>query len=335
LWYAVFPFSISWILWAGFFALLILWRYSFRYGRPENHAEVTYMAAGIAALCIIGTVFTEIIPVEFVIELQLIRCTWLLNLFVVLYLAHMLRELLSAHTRRATLSAYALLATLIIPRWVIEFSPPQQPTPYPLYIDLDPAWATDSRSALALICGLSLLALLPITAYLVRQARCAQCSRRVMAWVGFAVAGLILPVFVPSHIPDEQRIVTSAWHETLTWIEGHTSPDASFVTPPMLDGFRVQARRPYLGDWKDGTVGIFHNGWAIEWYERMLDLGFDEDSFSFLPLTQERLCGVAEKYDLDYAVVFRESPVEGSPVFENETFMVLPVESLNCSLARQ
>lgn len=149
-------------------------------------------------------------------------------------------------------------------------------------------------------------------------------------WMSFAVIGFAIPGFLPSHIPSEQRITTQNWEEALIWIEQHTPVDATFVTPPTLDGFRVQAKRAQIGDWKDGTVGIFYNGWAIEWYERMLALGFDPETFTFEQMTQERLCAVAERYTADYVVVFSRGAIRGTAIFENEQFQVIPVDQLEC-----
>ncbi len=319
LWYAVFPFSISGLLWAGFGALLGLWVYSFRWGRPANHAQILRMAAGIAILSLIGTVFTELYPVEFVIELQLIRGTWLINLFILLYLAHLIQGWLARGRLRDQALAWGLVMAFAIPRWIIEMHPPDQPTPYPLAVDLD----TPFEAALRPITLLLLVLLAVVVWSTARQ-------RRLAFWAVFALGCLTLPAFLNSEIPARQRITTVAWTDVLDWIERHTPEGALFITPPTLDGFRTRARRAQVGDWKDGTVGIFHNGWAVEWRQRMIDLGFSEQTFSFDPLTTDRLCAAAARYHATYAVVFREWEVAGTPVYENDVLAVLPLSSVPC-----
>ncbi|MFP4324283.1 MAG: hypothetical protein ACLFTK_17640, partial [Anaerolineales bacterium] len=87
LWYAVFPFSVNLLLWVAFAGVVGLWIYSARYAQRETNRQVFWMIQGIVILMIIGTVFTEIFPLEFVIQLQLLRSTWILNMFAMLYLA--------------------------------------------------------------------------------------------------------------------------------------------------------------------------------------------------------------------------------------------------------
>jgi len=324
LWYAVFTFSISGLLSALFAALLVLWVYSFRYGRTSPPAEILRMAGGIAILSVIGTVFTEVYPVEFVIELQLIRGTGLILLFILLYLAHLIRCWLDRGRLRETLLAGGLVMAFAAVRWIIEWHPPSQPTPYPLAVDLDTPWEAALRPFTAL-----LLILLGVLVW--SMSRRAPGQRRLALWAVFSLGCLTLPAFLNSGIPSSQRITTVAWEDVLGWIERHTPEEALFITPPTLDGFRTRARRAQVGDWKDGTVGIFHNGWAVEWRQRMIDLGFSEETFSFEPLTTGQLCEAAARYHATYALVFREWEVEGTPVYENDLFAVLPVNSLPCS----
>ena len=142
LWYAVFPFSISVELWIGFFALAAIWIYSFRYGKSSPlHPQVLRLVSGIVFLAFAATIFSELIPVEFIIELQLIRSTWLINLFIMLYLANMIRELLSENKTRATWLAFGLIAALATPRLILGFFPMAHPTPLParsrLFVKLD------------------------------------------------------------------------------------------------------------------------------------------------------------------------------------------------------
>lgn len=333
LWYAVFPSEMSPWLWVGFFAVLIFWALSFRYGKPKEHHAVVAMVLGIGSLSLIGTIFAEIIPLEFVIELQLIRSTWLINLVILLYFANMIYAQLTSGDRRQVALAFLLIALFAVPRWVIELQPPSQPTPYPLRIDLDTVWHDQYPLLVGIVIALALAGMLWSARRWLRD-RASQLTnaqtRPLLAWFGVTVVFFTIPAFINSNVPDDQVKVTEDWETTLVWIEQNTAQDAYFYTPPTLDGFRVIAKRSHLGNWKDGTVGIFHNGWAIEWRDRMYQMGFVEDEFAFEPLTQDRLCDLAAYYALDYAVVFNEWEIEGDYVYENDSFAVLPTQSLTC-----
>ncbi|NDJ86421.1 MAG: hypothetical protein GYB66_11075 [Chloroflexi bacterium] len=334
LWYAVFPFSISTILWIGFFGLVLLWLYSFRYGKPQQHNKVLRMILGISILCTIGTVFSEVIPVEFIIELQLIRSGWLINLLITFYIANMIRELLVSRRPREAFSAFLLVALLAAPRIAIEFLPMTHPTPYQLYVDFDTSWAREY----GVMYGAALVLLIVLSVWVVWQLIQHKIgptqpvfTRRVVAWFGFsAVIFALLPGLLETEVPSDQMAQTSAWEETLIWVENNTPKDARFMAPPTMDGFRTIAQRSHIGDWKDGTVGIFNNGWAIEWYDLMLDMGFDEDRFAFETMTPDRLCYVASKYETDYAVVDLSWDITGEPVYQNDQFAVVETDATTC-----
>lgn len=333
LWYAVFPFSISLVLWLGFFALLGLWFHSFRYGKSARHTFVLRMVAGISTLCVVGTFFSEVIPLEFMIELQLIRSSWLINLFILIYIANMIREWLNLGDSRKIALAFLLVIALAIPRWFMERIPVLHPTPYPLYVNFDTPWVDRDTATFWVVASGVLAGIVFAVWWTIHRPSATYpkpVSRLMVGWFAVSVSAFVLPAFLDSQIPSEQVQMTKEWEEALVWVEHHTPKDARFVTPPTLDGFRVTAKRPNIGDWKDGTVGIFNNGWAIEWYDVMLDLGFDEDAFAFNPLDQKQLCHVIDKYKVDYAIVFNDWAIEGESEFTNENFAVIPTDRVVC-----
>lgn len=327
LWYAVFPFSVSFVLWLGFLALLAIWVYSFRYGRPAQHEMVLKMVGGIIFLASVGTVFSEIIPIEFMMELQLIRSTWLINLFIMLYMANMIQRWLTSGERKYIRYAFWLLISLASARIIIEWVPVSHPTPYELYADMDTPFFDEHQTTIRvglIVAGLAAL-------ILVRNIITSQHSRLVFRWFGTAMIFFIAPAFMASGVPPEQLKIEDAWEDTLLWIDDNTERDALFVTPPTMDGFRIVARRSHLGNWKDGTVGIFKNSWAIEWYDLMIEMGFNEDEFAFEPMTQDRLCRLVQSYDVDHAVVFNVWEISGQSIYTNEEFSIIPAPELNCS----
>lgn len=330
LWYAIFPFSVNMQLWLLFVAVLGLWVYSARYALPETNRRVLWMMQGIVALFIIGTVFTEFIPLGIVMELQLLRSTWVLNLFAMLYFANMIRAWLRGNRRQVYL-ALGLTFVLAAPRMVLELIPIPQPVPYESYMDFDPM---RDQSRVTVLGAFGLIVLVLTHIYVVRH-MLPQASikdgRRLSGWFVFAIGLFLAPLFINTHVPQKQITTTQAWEETLHWIRDNTPKDASFITPPTMDGFRIEAERAQFSDWKDGTLLIFNAELAEEWLRRMEALGFDEDTFSFAPLTTQQLCKIAHEYQMDYTVVFREWAIEGEVVYQNAVFAVMPTEKLACS----
>ena len=336
LWYAVFPFRITAELWLGFFLLAAIWVYSYRYAKKNSvlHPQVLRLVSGIIFLAFAATIFSEIIPIEFIIELQLIRSTWLINLFILLYLANMIRELLSANKVRATWLAFGLIAALATPRFILGFFPVSHPTPYLLHADFETAWIRDNLllvTPMMILGGVGIMIAVRSMIHSPDTICGYATSRRIQAWFACSVMFFVAPLFMDSNVNSKQVALARDWEQTLTWVAQNTEVDAKFVTPPTLDGFRVGAKRTQLADWKDGTVGIFDNEWAIDWYELMLELGFDEKTFTFKDLSQGQLCHLSQKYDLDYAVVFRDWGIEGEAVYQNDQLAVIPIESLVCT----
>jgi hypothetical protein len=323
LWYVVFPFDLKPILWIGFFAMLALWVVTWRFGKPKQHQQIVKMMAGLGLLCIIAVVFAEFIPVEFVIELQLIRSSWLINFFIMFYLANSVYFLLRSDKRLMLWLAIGLVVALAASRIVMAIFPFTQPTPYFQAMDFRPEWV--GRYELEVLVGVGVLVAVFLWNIWNREAQ------RHRLWFGVAIVAFVIPMFIGTNVPEEQVNKTDDWESTLFWIKDHTPQDAMFFSPPTLDGFRVTAQRPYIGDWKDGTVGIFNNGWAIEWYQLMLDFGFNEEAFAFEPLNTQQVCSIVEKYDVDYAVVFNEWQIDGQAEYTNDTFAVVPAPDLACS----
>lgn len=325
LWYAVFPFSVDPMLYLLMGLITATWLYSFRYGKPRQHGQVLWMMGGILTLCLIGTIFTEVFPVEFVIQLQLIRSSWLLNYFILFYLANMAGALLRRSPQHV-LAAFGLVSALAAARWVLGLFPTTHPTPYRLLVDFNNPWTANLQPVLF---GLLMLPLL-WSVWNIQRHHTPRYAHRFVLWFAFAIAIFTGPMFLDSTIPTSQIKTAENWADVQRWIRYHTRQDATFITPPQLDGFRIGAQRTQLGDWKDGTVGIFDEAWVVEWRTRMVDMGLDETTFAFRPLNQAQLCYVAGKYAMDYAVVFNSWDIAGEAVYTNDSFSVYPVVALDC-----
>jgi len=61
----------------------------------------------------------------------------------------------------------------------------------------------------------------------------------------------------------------NAWIDVQRWIRANTPTDAYVLTPPDLEGFRSYSRRSQFGDWKQGTLSMFHEPFGMEWARRM------------------------------------------------------------------
>lgn len=329
LWYAVFPFSVESHLWLLFFLVMGLWLYSARFASTEVNHQMFWMSQGIFSLLVIGTMFTELYPIEMVIQLQLLRSTWVLNLFAMLYFSNMIALWLRG-SRQQVILALGLTFILALPRVVLELFPLSQPTPYELYQDFDAVRDGSTVTPLGAFGLTVLIASVLGVMWRIMPEQKLRNTRRFMGWFVFAALMFVMPLFVDTAVPSRHAVLTRDWQETQHWIRSNTPKDAYFVTPPTLDGFRVYAQRASFSDWKDGTLLIFNRDLAAEWLDRMEALGFDRKNFNFTPLTQSQLCSIAARYHPDYAVVFLSWQIEGTAIFQNDTFAVLETDTIPC-----
>lgn len=332
LWYAIFPLSLHPVLWAGTALMLGLFIYTWRYGKPQQHDFVWKMMGGVALLGLVGGFFSEIVPVEFVMQLQLIRSTWLINFFIIFYIANLVNILLKRNMKRGIWVAFGLGVIFSAPRLVLGLISVKHPTPYILYADLKPNWSAPYSPFFEIVTIVAFLGCLYVVWAILRQSEAVQLSKQYVGWFGMTLFIFSIGFFLPSGVPPEQLAKNKDWEDTLVWIESNTPQDALFFTPPEMDGFRMIAKRPALTDWKDGTVGVFNSVWLAEWYEFMIEVGFDKESFSFTPLTQTQACTVARKYDTDYIVVEQKWLIEGDSVYANDHFAVISAENLACEM---
>jgi len=117
--------------------------------------------------------------------------------------------------------------------------------------------------------------------------------------------------------------------DMFAWIRANTPKEATFLTPPQMERFRLGAERPIVVDWK-GSAYVPSE--LVEWYRRLEDVsgrrGFkrDDDIYDgYGALDAERVERLKQKYGIDYVVVGRgkERDLPGKVVYQNGRFTVL------------
>lgn len=114
------------------------------------------------------------------------------------------------------------------------------------------------------------------------------------------------------------------------WIREHTDRDSRFLQPPLMERFRITARRAIVVDWKSPPI---LPGELLEWYERLGTVagrpGFQtarEVATGYDAMDSARLRALRARYAIDYAVVRkgRERVLKDWPVaYANPGFAVL------------
>lgn len=93
-----------------------------------------------------------------------------------------------------------------------------------------------------------------------------------------AVLGLGLARFIERPYPWLASGEETAWLEVQRWAQSQSEPDARFITPPYLSGWRVGSHRSTFGELKDGALLFYAGEPVLVWEVRMDTLGFGVDA---------------------------------------------------------
>ncbi len=342
------------LIWPLFFAASFLRGFLKREG---IHQTVWLLMGGILFLFLLGTVFSEVLPVAAVIQLQFFRSHRFFVLLAILYFSHYLvrrfheegswdGRIFVGALLAAFLSSKMILCTLLAlidnfrKRWirtlalgglmVMSLIPrPVQPALLDRLFHLD--------AAFLLACA--------GTWFFLNQ-------RKKSAVIGFVYASFLILILIPTYWRIERPFlknpvgtlarqiewpwtsrIPAAYEAFFQWVRGHTDPGALFLTPPQalfVKYFSVETRRSEVLS-LEGSVSATSFAYALEWQKRMQDFdGFPIESFEerYLQLPPERLKELKERYAFDYFVTLKGATALDWPIaFQNEEIIAYRVPS--------
>lgn len=248
---AVFPFSWSFDDYFRFLLLVYVFVLSWKH-RPESrlHTVVLGCGAGVLAMFILGTVFSELIPAPLFMQLQLFRSSVFLLILVIVYVANFLLVELASDEPLFSKAAAAFASVGVF------------------YKGLAESWQ---------FCTVGFLAL---TVWLIIRrsvrGKAITPSSVVLAIVVLLCAVASIALLQRGSLPKIGDVTERQWTDVQIWAKRNTDRNAVFIVPPFCPGFRNQSERSIYGDWKDGTMGFWSVPFAREWLHRMERLGFDK-----------------------------------------------------------
>ncbi|MBI1193483.1 MAG: hypothetical protein GC205_09935 [Bacteroidetes bacterium] len=301
--YHVFPFT--WPL-DGWLRALLFWvgialvQRGRKPSPKDQLVQATWFAVGIMA--VLGTVFSEFIPLSLPIQFQFFRSypfAFMLGMIV------FARGMVDAARGDLSWKIALLAAVLAAPAW-LEMDPLK-------YAAMLGTWAVLLATAL----------------YGVRVLHW-PLPRMVIA--PMAVVMLMVPVSLflrGFHIDNQQE---AQWVAVQQWARDKTPLDAGFIVPPGQRGFRVDSHRTVYVDWNDGTQNFFNQAFGPAWLERMKNVGFSGDPATmdqgYRALTEANFQGIATELPASsqvYAVLFRPTDQPFPVVFQNDKYLVVRV----------
>jgi hypothetical protein len=300
----VFPFSWGIKNFIEIFAIMAAFVVSWKH-RPGafHHRAVLSFVGAILMMWVIGTVFTELLPLSIVIQIQLFRSTTFLIYFALMYIANYV--VMELRTQRLGLHT-AVAGVLVI---------------VALY-DVD-------HSKMAMLPLLALLALVVLYQQVRRRVLPSQELTLMIAGLALAV-GVVLALQRPHvSIANTQN---DQWLDVQRWAKRSTNVADVFIVPPDTNGFRVESERAIYGDWKDGTQMFFNPEFGYQWFERMQKLGYTGpdtlvedykrvDQAAFTDIAR----GARNQQHAVYVIMYTDRTLTFPEVYHNKSFAVYQV----------
>lgn len=125
------------------------------------------------------------------------------------------------------------------------------------------------------------------------------------------------------------------WLEVAQAIRQFTPPDKPLLTPPMHSQLRYLADRALVIDFKTYP---FKGAAMLEWQQRLFEVygwtdlqGFAAVQYAFEPhyaqLSDSTLLQLQQRYDFDYALLWKQRPTNLPVVYENAGYRLVRVEN--------
>ncbi len=326
--YHVFPFSWPLSSWLRAAAFVVATGFALKGGmagglgagsRPaaagQPNTPAAFRRAGTALLAIlllglIGTLFTEIVPLTLPLQFQFWRGFRFFFYIGFAFLAALALRSASGQTSRM----YALpVLVLALVAW----------TGIARHLTLGAA-----AVMAVLLFGPALLERLG------REPRKAH-SPAALAVLLLLVAGTTAGYSLKAYGFSAESRAQAEWVDAQHWARDNTAADAAFIVPPAEWGWRVESRRTSYGDWYDGTQNFFDAGYGRLWLARMENLGYNGNEAAlpeaYRALPPEAFARAAQAFPEDqpvyvvqYADAAESSATEGlETVYQNPRYHIL------------
>ena len=323
--YAGHSFPFSWSIWKYLKASILigLFLYSWKYKPNEQlHSVIRYGTYTIFVLWILGVVFTELIPLPIIIQMQFFRSYTILSLFAVLYWANFFVKSIESDVP-VWEKGLMLIATIA---FIIML--PSEGNPIINEIHRSPGILWKNNYAYIVLFGLILIGFYK---FLRKKMSILQWSMVLAALLLLIAARKVRKegMEIASQLPEQ-------WVDVQHWANSNSHLNDIFVVPPNMRGFRIDGERTIFGDFKDGIQMYFNPEFAYQWKKRMELLGvknLSEDGLeqAYLSLSEENIKSISNDHIDTHPSTYMVSPKSRSRglnfpvVYENDQYTVYKV----------
>jgi len=317
----------------------------FIFPRLTIRRSVIIVWSAVAILCLVGTIFADIIPVPFIIKLSLWRSTVIYLFLAIIVIAWGCLQLARISRIHALLAVTILMLLTgylpLLPQYYLALLVPA--FIYALLTRHNAA--SRKRSTFLAAASLCLLYIaifyaLPNALWLTLFMTPVLFFAAVSASPSFPRSSMVLFWALGLLIFDSAVLTAQGGPKIYYrgYIQGKLDPwadvqlaareishsDDLFIVPPMRNDFYHYSQRAVLGDWAEGSTLLYlDNRFTEEWFERMNDLGWtkhDNAQTGFNNLSTNDIIHVAQKYNARFVVTEQPKTFDLPVAYKNNTF---------------
>ncbi len=300
----------------------------------DKRRMLAFFLAGVALQFVVGTVFTEYVPLKAVLQYQPHRVwRFLMLLLQAVVAAGVVSGIREGGVGRLVSLAIGLIVFMpglesLLPVVVVLQAALGRPTPAlwsrlsaVLVLVFVGGWgdrALDWTSFLSDFFGRALSASVLSAAAIAILVKIGLerggLSRRALSGLG---ALLTLFWLAPdAYARARLRWERGPWVDVQNWARQSTPKGAIFLTPPREAGFRVFSERTTVAEWKDGTQQYFDDQFVREWGSRVEILG------DLPKRNDEELREIAQRFGVSYLVLPGRQSRSFPEAYRNGGFVV-------------
>ena len=345
------------LLVVGVLSYVSLHRMTFFKSNKETHHNILTFCVGFIFLGIMGVVFTQLYPIEFVIAAQLFRSTLFLSTLIVIYASAFMYHLFHSKCAFATYVSFALFASLffydyvalylLLPALVYLLYKKNVPYLKPVMIvgygisvillllyslftqDYAILTAIMRHVSVPFIIFIVLCVLFYFFTFIPQRTFPQNYTSFILVLIVFSGASLywhedsFSEHFGYPYVPSD-----NPWMNTMLWIEQETPETALFLIPPHRREFRAFAKRSVYVETDSGPV-YFSKDAADEWVTRLTRIGVHPSDITtptvqeaYRSLSAEDILVLAQEYGIDHVVYPLEPELDFPVLYENTGYRV-------------
>ena len=285
---------------------------------------------------IIAMIFTYLIPVKFIVQMQFLRSMIFFKLFggviISAYLVDNLNKSGSAYEKLLPGSLIAAQSFIFFP--IVALA-------YIGYFGLVKSWVGKKRAYInVLILCILVLAFIGLyyfgvyyidfilfviltgLVYLVYRAGVDRRKVVILAFTGLLVLFFLINHSLSGGVNESEKVYS--------WIKMNTDKESLFLIPPNIASFRLDAERAVVVDYK---AFPFNDKEIKEWISRINEVTnnvefkhrgqrYVEIKKGYATLTKENVLRLKERYGFDYALFYKPNDVGFKIAYQDDWFVV-------------